>query len=569
MNCYRKITCTVLALLVLGALLFLLTPTALGDIIITIDGGKIVGKIIKEDEFYVTIKTKYGNVQEIAREDIEKIIRGKTYKEQYNEKMKSLRPGDIDGMYEIAMWCKENTLRDEYVELIKQILEFLPDHSGARREWKDIRLGVPPEIRKRYDREEEQGAEKTVKPKTAPRPASKGPEKAEKVEPLDKDKKKQLEDLIDQYFEASDRASRDAIIQKIKPLEPVPEKDVKKYLKDFFKRLRKGPRIKGNGTQTLESDKYPGQFIITVPANMRREVPLLIGLHGGGQGVGDGANSAQKWGGAASALGAITVFPTVVQKTSTAWNTEREECYVMELISQIKRSFPVDTDRIYLCGHSMGGYGTWAIGGRYADMFAAIAPCAGGIFTMGKDAVAPGYAANLKNTPVYFYHGADDPQVPPGPDRIAAKALEELKKEYGPYEFVYKEYNGIGHGLPPDGLMPIIKWLGKHKRDPYPETVIWEPTRAYKNMFYWLKTNASRTRIVAKREGNTFTVEGVSSGFTIFANDDMIDPSKPVIVKSGTTELFNGFVQPSVSALLESVVEKEDRKQYYFYRIDL
>ncbi|TET36073.1 MAG: hypothetical protein E3J72_09535 [Planctomycetota bacterium] len=568
----RKTLRYVLAVILTVVLFVALAAPTLADIIVLTSGGKLVGEIVKEDSKTVTIKTKYGNVQTVNRKDIEEIIRGRSPKDDHEKKLKKLKNGDLEGLFEIALWCKKNTLRKEYIEHIKQILEFLPNHHDARKEWREIRLGQPRKEREKYDLPEDTARDGTpVVAKKVKRKKTKARKKAEEVKDLDVSAKKQIKALIGEFFATDDLAKRSEVIEKLKELEPISRNDMKRYKKEIFKKALSGPRIAPTrGKQTLQSDKYPGQYILCLPTKMARRVPLLIGLHGGGQGVGDGANSAQKWSGATRIMNAVSVFPTVIQKVATAWNTEREECYVIELIRQLKRSFPIDSNRVYICGHSMGGYGTWAIGTRYADVCAAISPNAGGVFMMGRDAIAPGYVPNLKNTPIYFYHGSNDRQVPPGPDRIAAKVLEELKTKYGPYDFVYKEYDGIGHGFPPGGLGPILQWLAKKKRDPYPKMIVWEPTRAYKNIFYWLKASGRRGRIVAKIKGNDITIsEGSTNGLTIFLNDKMISASKPVTVTAGDKEVFNGIVQPSVSALLETIADKADKEQFFTYRIDL
>jgi predicted peptidase len=52
----------------------------------------------------------------------------------------------------------------------------------------------------------------------------------------------------------------------------------------------------------------------------------------------------------------------------------------------------------------MGGYGTWALAGRYPDRFAAIAPvCGGGSFYI---------AYKLNDVPVWAFHGAKDDLIP-------------------------------------------------------------------------------------------------------------------------------------------------------------
>lgn len=50
---------------------------------------------------------------------------------------------------------------------------------------------------------------------------------------------------------------------------------------------------------------------------------------------------------------------------------------VFRVLDAVKALFNVDEDRIYLTGFSMGGHGTYRLGLRYPDVFAAIAPGAG------------------------------------------------------------------------------------------------------------------------------------------------------------------------------------------------
>ncbi|MEO0294458.1 MAG: prolyl oligopeptidase family serine peptidase, partial [candidate division WOR-3 bacterium] len=51
----------------------------------------------------------------------------------------------------------------------------------------------------------------------------------------------------------------------------------------------------------------------------------------------------------------------------------------IEVFNIVKKNFNVDTNKIYLTGHSMGGHGTYFIGFHFADKFAAIVPSAGWI----------------------------------------------------------------------------------------------------------------------------------------------------------------------------------------------
>ena len=46
--------------------------------------------------------------------------------------------------------------------------------------------------------------------------------------------------------------------------------------------------------------------------------------------------------------------PEVLEKTEAAWGDEDTEKFVLELIEGMKRTLKIDTNHIYLGGHSMG-----------------------------------------------------------------------------------------------------------------------------------------------------------------------------------------------------------------------
>jgi len=78
--------------------------------------------------------------------------------------------------------------------------------------------------------------------------------------------------------------------------------------------------------------------------------------------------------------------------------------HTMELLRKIIEQYSVDTNRIYVTGLSMGGFGTWDLICRYPDMFAAAVPVCGG----GDIAKAP----LIVNVPIWAFHGRQDNIVP-------------------------------------------------------------------------------------------------------------------------------------------------------------
>lgn len=87
----------------------------------------------------------------------------------------------------------------------------------------------------------------------------------------------------------------------------------------------------------------------------------------------------------------------------TFWPVEHDA--LLALLDTITGTYNIDSDRVYLTGLSMGGYGTWSFAAQYPDRFAAIAPiCGGGNAVLSAEA--------LKTVPIWAFHGAKDSVVP-------------------------------------------------------------------------------------------------------------------------------------------------------------
>jgi pimeloyl-ACP methyl ester carboxylesterase len=103
---------------------------------------------------------------------------------------------------------------------------------------------------------------------------------------------------------------------------------------------------------------------------------------------------------------------------------------VFEVISAVTRVYKIDPSRIYLTGHSMGGFGTWVVASSKPELFAAIAPVSGGPPAQGDALTA--LLAKLKGTPAMVVHGAQDGVAPVQGSRTMAAAAEKagLKVSY-------------------------------------------------------------------------------------------------------------------------------------------
>jgi predicted peptidase len=103
---------------------------------------------------------------------------------------------------------------------------------------------------------------------------------------------------------------------------------------------------------------------------------------------------------------------------------ELSELDVMNVLGIVRKEFNIDSNRIYLMGHSMGGGGTWYLGIKHPELWAAIAPAAPAIFSSPDDLV------KIKNTPVIVVQGDDDRAVKVGTTRQWVEKMKSLGMKY-------------------------------------------------------------------------------------------------------------------------------------------
>ncbi len=148
-------------------------------------------------------------------------------------------------------------------------------------------------------------------------------------------------------------------------------------------------------------------YLLYLPADYDKSKdkwPLIMFLHGAGE-RGKNVEAVKKHGlpkmiAAGKNFDFIIVSP---QCPNDLWWPEHTDV-LMALLDEIEAKYRVDTDRVYLTGLSMGGFGTWTLAEKFPKRFAAIAPICGG---------SEQYAANrLKKVPVWAFHGAKDNVVP-------------------------------------------------------------------------------------------------------------------------------------------------------------
>lgn len=190
-------------------------------------------------------------------------------------------------------------------------------------------------------------------------------------------------------------------------------------------------------------------YIAYIPEKVSEKPALMIHLHGAGE-RGNGGEELDKV--------LIHGFPNIVNDENFTdcimvmpqcpkdafWSARVES--IKRFIDEMISLYHIDTNRIYLGGVSMGGYGTWYTAMAYPEIFAAIVPCCGG-----------GIAAlsQVLTMPIWAIHGLDDKIVSPNQ---TIEMIEKIKT-FNPH-LKYDLLEGVKHHSWEKGFTPeVLQWL--------------------------------------------------------------------------------------------------------------
>lgn len=195
--------------------------------------------------------------------------------------------------------------------------------------------------------------------------------------------------------------------------------------------------------------------------------PLILFLHGSGERGND--NESQLTNGAsvfsnpmnAEKYPAFVVFPQCTDKTWTGRIDENSfvpgaatpeesptEKMLMSLVDNLVDNNPIDTDRIYIIGISMGGIAAYDLVCRYPEKFAAAVPICG--------AINPDRLTGAKDVKFLIFHGEIDDEIPAICSRAAYKTLKSAGSDVD-----YIELACVGHECWPWAFNypDLLPWL--------------------------------------------------------------------------------------------------------------
>lgn len=371
----------------------------------------------------------------------------------------------------------------------------------------------------------------------------------------------------------------------------------------------------------LTADRSDDLLFFLIPKSYRpeRATGLVIFMHGGGAHTGrraprytidfpdeDDDVDTSAMGDLFDEAGLIAVGPSAPwdEESYYRWCLEEADEYLADVIVECKHRFHIDPDRVFLLGHSMGGFGAFHHVQRQPDRFAAVIANAG--------SWKLGYWPVIRGTRFCFINGLIDAQKGERwhyTDIEYARWSTKLLTEQGlDHTFIQHDHgHNLCHGKP--CVARLLRTMQDVRRDPYFEHIVLASPVGYSRYYSskvrhnrWLTLDeANEGRIeydelladedvefddwelehrTSRRPGaaidarnlgnNTIecTTENVAR-FTVWLHPRMVDVRQPVrIVVDGKVK-FEGRVKPSLAVALDSYERRRDWGMVYPMRVEV
>lgn len=345
------------------------------------------------------------------------------------------------------------------------------------------------------------------------------------------------------------------------------------------------------------------KYLVQLPPeyNPYRRYPVVVTLNGAGtspsQQIDWWAGSFDKQAntryGQASRYGYIVVAPLWQKEFQRKYEfSAGEHAAVLNPLRDVIKRFAVDTDRIFLSGHSMGGDAAWDIGLAHPDLWAGVVPI---VAEAGKFIIR--YPNNGAQLPMYFICGERDG------NKWAPNAVEwdrYLKHaDATKWDVMIVQYQGRGHESYHDEIQNLFEWmeLPSHRRDFFPKEFggealdgfkSYQSLRTWDNFFFYVEFNGMPLKSIVHpvewtgekspggsvlltrgsynndSDGNSIVrISCGASKVTVFLAPEMVDFSKKTTVYINGKKV-PGTIAPNVVQLLEDVRTRGDRQHPFW-----
>lgn len=398
---------------------------------------------------------------------------------------------------------------------------------------------------------------------------------------------------IDEYLKEPVKLKRDTILEGLRSEEGYSPEHVAKllaHMKPPSSSTDAPAQLPGFYEQTLAATD--GQLAVTYYVQLppeydpHRKYPTIVTLHGGGSTaqlqVDWWAGPPGKDGvrlGHASRNGYIVIAPAWGKPQQATYNYSAEEhAAVLNSLRHACGRYSIDTDRVFISGHSMGGDAAWDIGLAHPDLWAGMIP-----IVAVADKYVTRYWQQAKYVPFYLVAGELDGDK-------TLKNAENLNRYFNNnYDATVAEFQGRGHENFSDEILRLFDWMGRKKRDFARKDFTGLSMRPWDNYFWWVEMsefppktmvdptdwppprgvipNSTTARINAT---NGVTVATGADRVTLWLSPELVDFKQKVSIQVNRRGLpmAQPFIEPDAKIILEDVRTRGDRQHPFWAKVE-
>ncbi len=268
----------------------------------------------------------------------------------------------------------------------------------------------------------------------------------------------------------------------------------------------------------------------------------------------------------------------------------REHVAVLTCLRDAFRRFSIDTDRVFLTGHDIGGEAAWDMAQAHPDLWGGAIPFIPRYEEEQK--YIPFYRENAEYVPLYFVAGELDGRTMAENAAVWNKYLRVPR-----YDATLVEYQGRGHEPFHDEILTLFDWMGfKSRINRWPPVDHWPPKefacstlRPWDNFFWYLEceefppglmiyptdwngARATPAQVAGKQQGdNRLVIKTPARRTTIWLNPEVVDFAKPIKITLNTRNIAlpPGGIRPDPAVLLEDVRTRGDRQRPFWAKIQV
>ncbi len=256
----------------------------------------------------------------------------------------------------------------------------------------------------------------------------------------------------------------------------------------------------------------------------------------------------------------------------------REHHAVLSSLRDAGRRFSIDTDRVFLSGHDIGGDAVWDMGPAHPDLWAGVIP-----IVAQSDRYTVLYWKNAEYVPMYFVAGEMDG------GKMSRNARELDRYLRGGFDTVVTEFLGRGHEHFYDEIQDLYEWMNRRERDFFPKDFECSTMRTWDNFFWWLELTEfpkggavdpvdwpprrkRAIRVGGKiNRNNGVSVKTGKGRAIVWLSPELVDFEKRITITANGRRVNSRrpFVKPELSVLLEDVRRRGDRQHPFWAKVEM